>query len=153
MPYSKCPRCGRQRFHRNKRCRAKYCSVCYTAHGQGSVNNIRLGFWKRLEAQAKRRGKKFDVDIEYGGQLLKQQGERCALTGLMINANSNRDLITASLDRINNDKDYIKGNVQWVHKAINMMRGSLTVIEFVSLCALVAKECSDDRRTGRSDSN
>lgn len=154
MPYSKCPRCGRQRFHRNKRCRAKYCTVCFTAHGQGSVNGIRLGFWKRLEAQARRRGKKFEVDIDYCGQILKQQGERCALSGLAISANSTRDLISASLDRIDNSKDYVRGNVQWVHKAVNMMRGSLTVMEFVHLCALVAKENKkDDRRNGSGDSN
>ena len=153
MPYSKCPRCGRQRFHRNKRCRAKYCTVCFKAHGHGSVNGIRLGFWKRFEAQARRRGKKFEVDIEHCAQLLKQQGERCALSGLPISANSTRDLISASLDRIDNSKDYVKGNVQWVHKAINMMRGSLSVMEFVALCALVAKENNNDRSNGSSDSN
>ena len=74
-------------------------------------------------------------------------------SGLPISANSTRDLISASLDRIDNSKDYVKGNVQWVHKAINMMRGSLSVMEFVALCALVAKENNNDRSNGSSDSN
>lgn len=116
--------------------------MCYTAHGQGSVNGIRLCYWKRIERQASRRNKAFEIDIEYASQLLQQQGERCALTGLSITANATEDLLTASLDRIDNSVGYVKGNVQWVHKSINMMRGSLTVLEFVTLCALVAKESS-----------
>lgn len=114
--------------------------VCYTAHGQGSVNGVRQCYWNRIERQAKRRRKDFEISIEYASQILQQQGELCALTGLPITANATEDLLTASLDRIDNAVGYTKGNVQWVHKSINMMRGSLTVMEFVMLCALVAKE-------------
>ena len=38
---------------------------------------------------------------------------------------------TASLDRIDSSKGYIKGNVQWVHKNINYMKQEMTNEEFL----------------------
>ena len=45
---------------------------------------------------------------------------------------------TASLDRIDNSKGYEVGNIQWVHKEINMMRGPLPIDRFIELCGFVA---------------
>ncbi len=39
-----------------------------------------------------------------------------------------------SLDRIDNLKGYIEGNVQWVHKRVNVMRNVLSIEEFLSWC-------------------
>jgi len=44
---------------------------------------------------------------------------------------------TASLDRIDNNKGYIKGNVQWVLKDINKMKNIHTQDYFIELCKLV----------------
>ena len=44
---------------------------------------------------------------------------------------------TASFDRIDNSKGYEVGNIQWVHKEINMMRGTLSVDRFIELCEFV----------------
>jgi hypothetical protein len=118
------------------------------------VNGVRQCYWKRIERQAGRRKKDFEISIEYAAQVLQQQGERCALTGLVITANATEDLITASVDRIDNELGYVKGNIQWVHKAVNMMRGPMDVAEFVKLCALVAKESSkNDRPKQRGNSD
>ena len=50
---------------------------------------------------------------------------------------------TASLDRIDSSKGYVKGNIQWVHIAINFMKHSLPEEEFVRWCCLVAKHKGD----------
>ena len=47
--------------------------------------------------------------------------------------------ITASLDRIDSNKGYIKNNVQWVHKHINTMKMHMTDREFIDMCKKVAK--------------
>ena len=47
---------------------------------------------------------------------------------------------TASLDRIDNTKGYIVGNVQWVHKDVNFMKGKLTQERFLELCKKINNE-------------
>lgn len=44
------------------------------------------------------------------------------------------DETTASLDRIQNDKGYIEGNVQWVHKDINRMKNIFEQNYFIDIC-------------------
>ena len=46
--------------------------------------------------------------------------------------------MTASVDRIDSTKGYLKGNVQWVHKSINQMKSNRTDEEFIALCKAVA---------------
>ena len=43
-----------------------------------------------------------------------------------------------SIDRIDSNIGYELGNIQWVDKRINMMKGSLSNGEFINLCTLVA---------------
>jgi hypothetical protein len=44
---------------------------------------------------------------------------------------------TASLDRIDSSKGYFKGNVQWIHKDLNVMKMDLTEEKFIDYCKLV----------------
>jgi len=45
---------------------------------------------------------------------------------------------TASLDRIDSSKGYVKGNLQWVHKDINMMKNHYNQKYFIEICKKVA---------------
>jgi hypothetical protein len=44
---------------------------------------------------------------------------------------------TASLDRIDSSKGYIEGNLQWLHKRINIMKGNMSEKEFLDFCESV----------------
>ena len=61
--------------------------------------------------------------------------------------------VSASLDRIDNTKGYVAGNVQWLHKDINWMKGRFTQPRFLALCRAVAlhrgldEHTTDDRAT------
>ena len=70
---------------------------------------------------------------------------RCSLSGLPIRLPTDTydKASTASLDRIDSSKGYIPGNVQWVHKKINMMKNRLPDSEFIALCAAVVKHSVD----------
>ncbi len=105
--------------------------------GYGEISGSFLGSIKR---QAKQNKKEFNLDIEYLWNLFVKQQETCALTGIKLKINCPYKINdrTASLDRINSSKGYIEGNVQWVHKVVNMMKRNLTDEEFVSWCKLVA---------------
>jgi len=85
--------------------------------------NISLDFWSRNLHSAKKRNFLFDITIDYAWNLFLDQKGRCALTGLPLSLNEKK--CSASLDRINNSKGYVAGNVQWVHKDINIMKNVL----------------------------
>lgn len=72
-----------------------------------------------------------------------QQNGRCALTKLPISLYDS----TASLDRIDSSKGYVVGNVQWVHKDVNIMKNGYSLEYFVGVCKLVTEnnDCRDIR--------
>ena len=45
---------------------------------------------------------------------------------------------TASLDRIDSSKGYVIGNVQWVHKDINIMKNKFDNQYFIDMCKKIA---------------
>ena len=65
----------------------------------------------------------------------QEQGGKCALTGIPLTFHPER---TASLDRIDNELGYERGNIQWLHKDINWMKGTFSPERFIELCRLVA---------------
>lgn len=80
----------------------------------------------------------FDVSLDYLDKLWAQQGAKCALTGWKISFGDNATETTASLDRINSDLGYVEGNVQFLHKAVNVAKWSLSQSDFIALCIAVA---------------
>lgn len=106
------------------------------------TNNISSTYFTRIKRRASKKNIYFNVTLEYLQNLLEQQKFKCALTGEILimdinntfNITKKHDLNTASLDRIDSLKGYIEGNVQWVHKNINIMKWDLTQDEFISYC-------------------
>lgn len=79
--------------------------------------------------------------------LMLSQNHKCALSGLDIWLSKGKNVPmqtnqrnldysgwNASLDRIDSSKGYIKGNVQWVHRNVNIMKNSYTEDYFLYLC-------------------
>jgi len=101
--------------------------------GYGEIPSRMFG---KLQRDAKLRGLVFEISIEYCDKLFKEQGGICRLSGIKLKTNSNGS--TASLDRIDNTKGYIEGNVQWLHKDVNMMKRTYTQEHFVKMCELIS---------------
>ncbi len=98
--------------------------------------------WSSIQRGAKSRNLEFSITIEYAWELFEKQNKLCSLTGKLLSLHKHkRDKIrpTASLDRIDNTKGYIIGNVQWVHKHVNICKHTYTNEEFIELCNQVAK--------------
>lgn len=102
-------------------------------------------YWTSLQSAAAKKGY-YDITIEYIWDLFEKQQGRCKLSGLPIvletslgsmNKNGYQKR-TASLDRIDSSKGYLKENVQWVHKDINQMKSSRSDKVFIELCKAVA---------------
>jgi len=88
--------------------------------------------------------------MEYLWNLFLEQNKKCALSGLELilnprwsqqNKGRMENVQTASLDRIDNTKGYILGNVQWVHKQVNFMKGTMEQKEFIKFCKLISSKC------------
>lgn len=102
--------------------------------------------WNSLKHNAKNRKLELNFDIQYAEELLEKQKFKCAISGLEIivpefygayRTNKHRNI--ASLDRIDNNKGYIKGNVQWVHSDINIMKRHHPQEYFITLCNSITK--------------
>ena len=111
------------------------------------VGQISGAFWydhivRSANGKGKRKVIDLTIDKEYAWNLFEEQDGKCALSGLVLKfpKKSKDTSWTASLDRIDSSKGYIEGNVQWVHKDINMMKRTYSQEYFVYLCNLVAKE-------------
>ena len=114
-----------------------------TGSKNGSFNGygeMRSQYYGEIKYRAKQRGLEFNVSKKYLWELFLEQKGLCALTKKPIKFGRiyYRNETTASLDRIDNEKGYIIGNVRWVIKPINMMRRDLDTDFFIELCRLVA---------------
>lgn len=108
------------------------------SHFRG-YEEIHKSYWYMLEHNAKKRNLNFDISIKYGWEIFLKQNKKCALTGIPLKFKSKSILYdgTASLDRIDCSKGYVRGNVRWLHKDINVMKNSWNDIEFIELCGQV----------------
>ena len=80
-----------------------------------------------------------------------KQNKKCALTGIELNLptkHTEKWHTNASLDRINNSKGYIEGNLQWVDKMVNIAKQTYTQEEFIEMCMKVAKHLSHKESNG-----
>lgn len=95
----------------------------------------------KIRGYARKRKISCEMTIVFLERLWDRQGGRCAISGLPIklapkNVDKER---TASLDRIDNSKGYIKSNVHWVHKVVNGMKSDRTLAELIHFCRAIAR--------------
>ena len=108
-----------------------------------------LSYWDHTRKRAFKRKIVFKLTKKQVWDLYLQQKKKCALSGQHIDfctGNSvnergwkGRLLHTASLDRIDPNKGYIPGNIQWVHKDINRMKNNFDEKYFINTCKLISK--------------
>jgi len=106
-------------------------------------NDISGTFFNSIRRRALNNSIDFSISIEYIWELFLEQNRKCALSGIDLILHSHlrtSNTITASLDRIDNNKGYVKGNVQWLHKDINMMKHAHIQDYFIKMCHLIAKQ-------------
>jgi hypothetical protein len=103
-------------------------------------------YFNAIKLGAKNRELKFDITIIDIWELFLKQERKCALTGLnlLLPQTSKDTNATASLDRIDSSKGYIKNNIQWVHKDLNTMKMNLSQEQFINYCRLVVN-CVDKK--------
>lgn len=124
--------------------RLNYCNSC--RHKQ--INTCRMKSWdkfvrnlfNRKRVRQKETNRLFTIDNEYGLSLLIKQDYKCAFSGEPLEMTGvGREV--PSLDRVDNSKDYEKGNVVWVKYKYNVVKNDLTLDEFKTHLPKWFKRC------------
>ena len=117
----------------------KTCRKCYNSQ-KGSqhpsykgTKHISQTYFSQIKLNAKKRNLKFGLTIEYLDKLIQSQKFQCYLSGITISV----DYKTASLDRIDSSKGYIKNNIAWCHKDINRIKSNFSNEYFIDICTKV----------------
>jgi hypothetical protein len=111
------------------------------------VGDLSKSYWSGIVKHASERNLEFSIDMKYAWKLFKKQKGKCALSGVDIlidrswsqNTYMGKSINTASLDRIDSSKGYIKGNIQWVHKIVNKMKSNLLESDFIDWCSKISE--------------
>jgi len=121
-----------------------------------TVGEITKPFWYKIEYGAKLRNLQFLISREEAWELFLRQNRKCALSGVDICfakfsgarrlPSRGRNFSTASLDRIDNAKGYIQGNIQWLHKDVNKMKNTHTQDSFMRICQQVASHNQNSKK-------
>jgi hypothetical protein len=142
--------CGNQKVIRRDHLTKGYTKSCGCEwHSSKSTHNswrgyeeIPLDFFTNIKRGASNRNIEFDITIEYLWELFVIQNRKCALSGVDLQfGRTNRDRVgrTVSVDRINSNKGYVIGNIQWIDKRINIMKNKMDEQEFLSICKQIIK--------------
>lgn len=112
---------------------------CYSKDSKSPrIGKMSKFYWSSVCRGAEKRGIKIEITPEFASQLYEAQEGRCALTDLPIvlcnSQESPRTENAASLDRIDNSRGYFEDNVRWVHKKVNLLKGTLSDKELLFFC-------------------
>ena len=124
------------------------CGCAKNGKWQG-VGAVGKEYFTRTKASAEKRGILHTITHEYIAQLLEMQNHACALSGVPIGFprrvrhQGKKQTHTASLDRIDNRRGYVPGNVWWVHKDLNRMKNNHDLVAFLGLCKRVTAHAGE----------
>jgi len=150
---SRCKRCKRiyQREWRTKwsnerrKIANKATLDSFYKHAEYNVKRViqhKISGWKN---RAKMKEVSYDLTVDYLVKLWNEQEGRCYYTGRKMNfvprrgrcGKTNPD--NFSLDRLNPNEGYVKGNVKWCCWIVNTSKNLMTEREFYEFCKLILK--------------
>lgn len=147
---------GRTNFYCSKFCSSKQSKTEHLKKWHGKYNhNLKIGsskdiysnfkwYMKIIRKNSKQKKMTYDIDCEYLKQIWEQQNGLCPITNKKIELRthdyeSKSKPYSASLDRIDNSKGYIKGNVRFVSLIFNYARNIFSDDDVISFCRSVVE--------------
>lgn len=124
----------RQKFKNGVNQVGKLCRI--PREDRALMSAIRYKFSLAKERTRKKNLPTINVDETYLYKLMIRQDKKCKYTGLPFVLETGHEL-SPSLDRILPIKGYVSGNLQWVCWAANRAKGTMSEIDFVTMCQRV----------------
>lgn len=97
--------------------------------------NPSLYLWRVAKSRAKKFNQPFDISPE---DIVIPS--KCPILGCPIDILTSNYATGASLDRVVNDKGYVKGNVRVISRKANRLKGDATIEEIINLLAYMRGE-------------
>lgn len=94
------------------------------------------------KARAAAKGLPFDLDNEY---MLSLWDGVCSVSEMPINCDKG-SLYIGSIDKIDPDKGYVRGNVQWVSWQLNRAKGEYPLDVLITMCRAVLERAETIRK-------
>lgn len=123
-----------------------YCKVCHLAKRKElrSTTEINLEQWISSATNTARHRSKCvsDLTSEYMIELWNKQQELCYYSGIQMltpKYGSGRSPYSPSIDRLDSNKGYLKGNVVWCIWACNAGKTQMSVEDYINVCKNVVK--------------
>jgi uncharacterized Zn finger protein (UPF0148 family) len=154
-----CPNCGKDREYATKKSLERAsslkssCASCRTVNNnrkrKGTKSKEQNPAWKgykdvpgkvlsKLKRGALHRGLVFEITIEDIQEVYEEQHKLCAFSGLPLIFG-----VDASVDRLDSQEGYTRGNIQIVHKQLNMIKRDTPNEQFIEWCCLVANHTKE----------
>jgi len=100
---------------------------------------------KVVKKSSKERNHEYNIDCKYLKELWEQQNGICPITKKRLelkdhNYSNKTQPYSASLDRIDNSKGYIKGNLRFVALIFNYARNVFSDNDVIEFCKIVSNE-------------
>lgn len=80
---------------------------------------------------SKRKNKEYNLDIQYVLDIYEQQKGLCNISGVPMTFEYGAKTTNVSIDRVDNNKGYVKGNVHLVCYVANIMKNQFSIQEFI----------------------
>lgn len=172
MGTCKCGNCGKifekpqSEITRNLRLnRDNFC--CRSCVGQHNVKNFKNSkFYTDKNKKIKRyndeytkfkhhfrnikcRDKEVNITIEDLKEQWDKQNGICPFSGIKlilvqnVKKEKHNIIFVASLDRIDSNKGYVKNNIRWVSRPINLMKNNMSDLDTIELCINIARQFRD----------
>ena len=123
----------------------------YASINKYSYNRLdELSSFRWYVRVSKYRDKELDITPEYLKEVFENQNGMCVYTKVPMKLwnyktkGGNDKIYTASLDRIDSSKGYIKGNVQFISMAANLFKSTMSHEETIRFCKIIALNYKDN---------
>lgn len=153
--YNRCKKLGQKRFYCNKVCSGKdnHSHLDRFKDNFKKVKYIRKPdddsdfkwYMKRIRCASKQQKMAYNIDIPYLKQIWESQNGLCPFTNVRLllrthyNYKENKTKpYMASIDRIDNSRGYVKGNIRFVALIFNYARNIFSDEEVLEFCKQVA---------------
>jgi len=150
MTEKKCAKCGVVkpieafcRVRKNEEPRRSQCDVCRNSYKRNRylkyrAENLPRYIWYSCRDRAKRRGLECTITIEDIESIMV---DVCPVLGIPLTINEQRTSRdnSYSLDRIDNNKGYVPGNIQIISVKANNMKSNATLEELEALVAYMRR--------------
>ena len=105
---------------------------------------------RKAKSRSEKRQVPFNIDKEYLINLFDDQNGKCYYSGIQLNIVKNKtgvinDPMKMTLDCIDPDSGYVKGNVVWCAYCVNVFKQKMSVDEMVQICSGIVKTSSESR--------